>query len=165
MQDSSVAGHIVEYGLGAVRRLRARLGTLENRVIGVWGLTFKANTEDTRESPAMDVVGLLLNEGAVIQAYDPAVAKDPTLVPERIRALLCPSALEAANGADGLAILTEWPEFAELPLGQVREQMRGSVLFDGRNVRTQADAETHGFAYLGVGRTATLQRRRRSDHA
>jgi UDPglucose 6-dehydrogenase len=148
----------------AVRRLRARLGTLENRVIGVWGLTFKANTEDTRESPAMDVVGLLLNEGAVVQAYDPAVISDPTLVSERIRGHLCPTALEAACGADGLAILTEWPEFATIDLGTVRERMRGSVLFDGRNVRAQADAESHGFAYLGVGRTATLQRRRRSDH-
>ena len=149
----------------AVRRLRARLGTLENRVIGVWGLTFKANTEDTRDSPAMDVVALLLNEGALVQAYDPAVVKDPLLVPERIRALLAPTPLDAARGADGLAILTEWPEFALIDLGAVREEMRGSVLFDGRNVRTQADAEAHGFAYLGVGRTATLQRRRRSDHA
>ena len=149
----------------AVRRLRARLGTLENRVIGVWGLTFKANTEDTRDSPAMDVVALLLNEGALVQAYDPAVVKDPMLVPERIRALLAPTPLDAARGADGLAILTEWQEFALIDLGAVREEMRGSVLFDGRNVRTQADAEDHGFAYLGVGRTATLQRRRRSDHA
>ncbi len=149
---------------GAVRRLRARLGTLENRVIGVWGLTFKANTEDTRDSPAMDVVSLLLNEGAVVQAYDPAVIADPALVPDHVRALLRTSALEAVRGADGLAILTEWAEFAEAPLDAVRQVMRGSVLFDGRNVRSKADAEEHGFAYLGVGRNGTLPRRRRSDH-
>jgi UDPglucose 6-dehydrogenase len=65
----------------AVRRLQARLGNLEGRLIAVWGLTFKGDTEDTRESPAMDVVGLLSNAGARIQAYDPAVTADRSLVP------------------------------------------------------------------------------------
>jgi len=147
----------------AVRRLRARLGTLESKVIGVWGLTFKGGTEDTRESPAMDVVALLQNEGATVRAYDPAVVGDPTLVPERLRSMLWSTPLAAATGADALAILTDWAEFRDAPLEPVREAMRGNVLFDGRNMVSRLDAESMGFAYLGVGRTATLLRRRVGD--
>jgi UDPglucose 6-dehydrogenase len=147
----------------AVRRLQARLGTLEGRLIAVWGLTFKGNTEDTRQSPAMDVVNLLANAGATIQAYDPAVAADPRLVPERFRSMLRPSAVEATRGAEVLAILTDWNEFRTVDMPTVREAMASDLIFDGRNVLDRAAVEALGFAYMGVGRTATLQRRRRTD--
>lgn len=147
----------------AVRKLRARLGTLEGRTVGVWGLTFKGGTEDTRESPAMDVVGLLRNEGAVVQAYDPAVVERPERVPEALRSLLRDDPVAAALGADALAILTDWPAFADVPLEAVRAVMRGAVLFDGRNLIPRAAAEAAGFAYMGVGRAPSLQRRRASD--
>jgi UDPglucose 6-dehydrogenase len=106
------------------------------------------------------VIGLLLNEGAVIRAYDPAA---PSSAPEKIRELYCSSPLEAARDADALAILTDWPEFREVPLSQVKSAMRGSVLFDGRNVLSKAEAESVGFAYLGVGRVARVPNRRRTD--
>jgi UDPglucose 6-dehydrogenase len=147
----------------AVRRLRARLGTLEGKRIAVWGLTFKAGTEDTRESPAIDVIGLLLNEGAVISAFDPSVAIDNERVPASLYGRLRGSALEAADGADAVAVLTDWPEFAHVPLDEVRERMRGSVLFDGRNVIPRARAEAAGLAYVGVGRVPTRHRRRATD--
>lgn len=147
----------------AVRRLRARLGPLEGKTIGVWGLTFKGGTEDTRESPAMEVVGLLRNEGAVVRAYDPAVAADHERVPMALRPCLFDDPVEATRGADALAILTDWPEFGEIDLGAVRDAMAGTVVFDGRNVLDRATVEDLGFAYLGVGRTPTAQRRRRSD--
>jgi UDPglucose 6-dehydrogenase len=147
----------------AVRRLRARLGPLEGRTIGVWGLTFKGGTEDTRESPAMEVVGLLRNEGALVHAYDPAVAGDHGRVPVALRPVIFDDPIEAARGADGLAILTDWPQFREIDLAAVRDVMAGRVLFDGRNMLDRETAERLGFAYLGVGRVATAQRRRRSD--
>jgi UDPglucose 6-dehydrogenase len=147
----------------AVRKLRARLGgSLEGRVIGVWGLTFKGGTEDTRESPAMDVVRLLQNDGAVVRAYDPGVTGDDHPDPELV-AFLCSSAIDAARGADVLAVLTDWPEFTSVPLEQVLQVMRGSVLFDGRNLLSRETAEAAGFAYMGVGRTATPHRRRSTD--
>jgi UDPglucose 6-dehydrogenase len=147
----------------AVRRLRARLGPLEGRTIGVWGLTFKGGTEDTRDSPAMEVVALLRNEGVRVRAYDPAVAQDHGRVPVGFRPILCDEPIEAAAGADALAILTDWPEFREIDLEPVRIAMAGRVLFDGRNMLDKADVERAGFAYLGVGRSSTAHRRRRSD--
>jgi UDPglucose 6-dehydrogenase len=147
----------------AVRRLRARLGSLEGKVIGVWGLTFKGGTEDTRESPSMDIVHLLQNDGAIIQAYDPAVIADPELVPVGHRRLLAQTAVDAARGADALVILTDWNDFRHVPLGEVRSVMRGNVLFDGRGLLDRRDVEVNDFAYLGVGRVSTAPRRRRTD--
>ena len=149
--------------LNAVRRLRTRLGTLEGKTIGVWGLTFKGGTEDTRDSPAADVVHLILNEGGRVQAYDPGIVEYPAGADDVIRGLLRPSAVEAAAGADALAILTDWPEFATVPLADVRDVMTGRVIFDGRNVLSRATAEAEGFAYIGVGRVARAPTRRRTD--
>jgi UDPglucose 6-dehydrogenase len=147
----------------AVRRLRARLGTLEGKRIGVWGLTFKGGTEDTRESPAVDVVELLLNEGAVIHAFDPSLALDPSRAPASLRGRLSPSALEAVDDADAIAVLTDWPQFAHISLAEARTRMRGSILFDGRNIMSRAEAEASGFAYIGVGRVPSTYRRRSTD--
>jgi UDPglucose 6-dehydrogenase len=147
----------------AVRRLRARLGSLENRVIGVWGLTFKGGTEDIRESPAMDVVGLLRNEGAIIRAFDPAVEPGDARIPAALRPSIASTALEAVADAEALAILTDWPDFAAVPLADLKATMRGQVIFDGRNVLIQRDAEELGFAYLGVGRVSRAPRRRATD--
>ncbi|MGZ6345079.1 MAG: UDP-glucose dehydrogenase family protein, partial [Candidatus Limnocylindrales bacterium] len=148
---------------GAVRKLRARLGTLEGKTVGVWGLTFKAGTEDIRESPAMDVVGLLRNEGAHVQLFDPVVAGHAERLPENLRTHLRDDAIAAASGADALAVLTDWPDFCAVSLPEVRVVMRGNVLFDGRNILSRDAAEEAGFAYVGVGRTSTAHRRRRTD--
>ena len=144
-----------------VRRLRARLGTLDDKVIGVWGVTFKGETEDARDSPAVEVINLLLNEGASVRAYDPAF---PASAPPRVRELFSDTALAAVRGADALAILTDWPEFRRVPLAEVRAAMRGSVVFDGRNMLSRVEANALGFAYLGVGRPATGAKRRRTDN-
>jgi UDPglucose 6-dehydrogenase len=144
----------------AVRRIRARLGGLEGRTIAVWGVTFKGGTEDVRDSPAVDVIELLLNEGANLQAYDPTF---PKARPPELAEAYRPSALEAARGADALAVLTEWDEFRHVPLAAVRDVMRGNVLFDGRNVIDRIAAEAAGFAYMGIGRRFTDHRRRVSD--
>lgn len=157
---SAVQGVNQAQRTSAVLRLRARLGTLEDKTVAVWGVTFKADTEDARESPAVDVIGLLQNEGAIVQAYDPA---KPDSAPEHVRRTYCDSALDAARGADALAILTDWSAFRKIPLAQVKSVMRGSTLFDGRNLLSRAEAEENGFAYLGVGRVATSPTRRRTD--
>src|SRR5262249_33047973 len=145
------------------RRLRASLGSLEGRRIAVWGLTFKGDTEDTRVSPAIDVVTLLANAGASVQAYDPAVSADPTLVSERFQAFLCSDPLEAAAGAHALAILTDWRDFRSIDLHRVRDAMAGDLVFDGRSLLDRAQVEAVGLVYLGVGRVSTPARRRSTD--
>ncbi len=147
----------------AVRRLRARLGTLEHKVIAVWGMTFKGGTEDTRQSPAMDVIELLRNEGAVVHAFDPAVEPGSPRVPAAIRPSIQSSALDAVTDADALAILTDWEEFTAVPLAEVAERMRGRVVFDGRNLLDKTAVEGAGLAYIGIGRRSTAQRRRVTD--
>jgi UDPglucose 6-dehydrogenase len=147
----------------AVARLRSRLGPLDDRTIAVWGLSFKGGTEDLRDSPAMEVVNLLRNDGANVRLYDPALLADGSLVPHSLREFVLETPIDAACGADALAVLSDWDEFAQVPLADVRAVMRGSVIFDGRNVLDKASAEALGFSYMGVGRTGTQPRRRRSD--
>jgi UDPglucose 6-dehydrogenase len=132
-----------------VRKLRDAIGHLDGKTIGVWGVTFKGDTEDVRQSPALDVISLLLNEGAVIRAYDPS---HPERLPERIAQVLQRDAIEAARGADALAVLTDWEEFRTVPLSQVHAVMRGDVILDGRNLLSFKEVEASGFRYIGVGR-------------
>lgn len=104
-------------------------GDLANKKVAVWGIAFKANTDDIRDSPALKIVDSLISKGAEVQAYDPVAA-----APERAGFVLKGTALEAAAGADVLAVLTEWPEFAEVSPDKVAEAMRTSVIYDARRI-------------------------------
>jgi UDPglucose 6-dehydrogenase len=138
-----------EQPASAVRKLRAALGPLAGKVICIWGLTFKGNTEDTRQSPAMDVVELLLNEGAHARIYDPSF---PQRLPQWIAQQMCADPLEAAHGADALAVLADWPQFRQVPMDAVRQAMRGNVVLDGRNTLDSDAVKANGLMYIGVGR-------------
>lgn len=140
-----------------VRRLREALGTLEGKRIAVWGLTFKGDTEDTRQSPAMEVVQLLVNDGAEVSAFDPSQPSS-TALPPRLQIELAATALDAVDDADALAILTDWREFSHVPLGDVRLRMRGDLLLDGRNLLDPDGVRHVGLRYLGVGRGRSCQR-------
>lgn len=134
----------------ALRRIRTALGgRLESRTVAIWGVTFKGGTEDVRESPAIEIISMLLNEGAIVRVYDPSQMSG-TQPDTRVTFLSSP--LDCVAGADALAILADWEEFREVPLAQVRASMRGDVLFDGRNLLARDDAENAGFNYIGVGR-------------
>jgi UDPglucose 6-dehydrogenase len=104
-------------------------GDLTNKKVAVWGIAFKANTDDIRDSPALKIVDSLISKGAEVQAYDPVA-----VAPERAGLVLKGSALDAASGADVLAVLTEWPEFAEVSPDKVAEAMRNSVIYDARRI-------------------------------
>ena len=104
-------------------------GQLMNKTIAIWGVAFKANTDDTRDSPALRIIDLLLKRGAKIRAFDP-IAR----VPEAAGLSMASSAIEATKGADVLAILTEWPEFSMVSPEQVVAGMKNSVVYDARRI-------------------------------
>jgi UDPglucose 6-dehydrogenase len=125
-------------------------GSLEGLTIGVLGLAFKPNTDDLREAPALFIIRELLRRGATVQAYDPAAMERAVRILPEVDYRR--DAYAVAAGADGLVLATEWNEFRNLDLGQLKGLMRQPVLLDLRNVYEPELAETSGFRYEGVGR-------------
>ncbi len=134
----------------AIYKLRKVLGSLNDRVIGVLGIAFKPNTDDIRESPAIEIMHLLQNEGAIVRTYDPQAMENAAQALKGIT--LCSNPYEVAEGADALVLATKWNEFKQLDLIRVHDLMRTRIILDGRNVWDQERAETLGFKYIGVGR-------------
>ncbi len=129
-------------------KLERLVGGLAGRKIGVWGLAFKPNTDDVRDSPAIAVIRDLLGRGARVRAYDPAV--DPGRTFEGVER--APGAVEAVEGADALLLLTEWNEFRWLDFSRVRDVMATPVVVDARNFLDPHLLRQLGFTYEGVGR-------------
>lgn len=125
-------------------------GDLASCVVCVWGLTFKADTDDLRDSPAMAIAGALVDQGATVQAYDPAAG-------ERAAQLLAgidvrADAYEAATGAHAIAVLTEWDEFRWVDFDRVKALVARPAIVDARNLLDPAAMRRRGFSYVGVGR-------------
>jgi UDPglucose 6-dehydrogenase len=123
------------------------VGSLEGLTIGVWGLAFKAGTDDVRDSLALRIIEMLAERGATVVAYDPAV--HVTTLPKNCR--LVPTALEATQ-ADALVVLTEWPEFAAIPPRTYASHIRRRIVIDGRNLLDAERVVSAGLTYRGVGR-------------
>jgi UDPglucose 6-dehydrogenase len=104
-------------------------GDLANKTVAVWGVAFKANTDDVRDSPSLKIVDILLKRGATVKAFDPFAT-----APEQTGLSMASSALEATVGADALAILTEWPEFSKISPELVAGGMKESVVYDARRI-------------------------------
>ncbi len=131
-------------------KLKKELWVLKGKSIGVWGLAFKAHTDDMRFSQAAAVVEELLREGATIRAYDPrAIEEARKMLPE---VEFAESAERASVGCDALVVLTEWPEFKQADLEQVRDNMVRPLVVDGRNLFDPAHMRSLGFEYVSIGR-------------
>jgi len=141
-----------------VGRMKQSIGSLSGRTIGVLGLAYKPFTDDVRESRAIDMVRLLLNEGAIVQAHDPAANNFAAQILQHDNFHLFPNAYDAASGADVVAVLTEWNEFRNLDLVELKRAMKGDVLLDTRNIFDPDAAAAQGFVYLGRGRAPTQRR-------
>ena len=126
-------------------------GSVSGKTIGVLGLAFKGNTDDLRDSKALDIVRALVAEGATVRAFDPVAMPNAAQVLPDI--IYCKNAYEAAEGADALAVVTEWNEFKLLNFDRILAQMTGEFLFDGRNLYDPKRIESHGLKYFGVGRS------------
>ncbi len=125
-------------------------GSLDGVRVAVWGLTFKANTDDLRESPSLEIVRRLLEQGAVVCAYDPTVS-EPITDFEAIELVDDPYA--ACEGADVLTVLTEWDEFKWLDLDKVAGLMASRRVIDARNLLDRTALLRRGFVYDGIGRS------------
>lgn len=135
-----------------VQRVQEALKTVKGRRIAVWGLAFKPGTDDLRDAPALTVIHELLKLGARVQVYDPiAMANTQTQYPD-LDVLYAPDALAALNGAEALVVLTEWDEFARIPLSTIAQHLARPVLIDSRNIWDSAAARDAGLHYRGVGR-------------
>nr|BBH93860.1 UDP-glucose 6-dehydrogenase [Thermogemmatispora argillosa] len=140
-----------------VDKLVSILGSLRNTTIGILGLAFKANTDDMREAPSLDIIRWITGQGALVRAYDPVARETARQAMERegIRLDLvtfCSSAYEVADQADAIIIVTDWNEFKSLDMVQIRNLMRRPVLIDGRNIYEPREMVSLGFTYRGIGR-------------
>jgi UDPglucose 6-dehydrogenase len=132
-------------------------GALKGRTFALWGLAFKPNTDDMREAPAVTLIELLLNAGASVRAYDPVAAAEATrILAGRAGFTLARSAYEAAQGADALAIVTEWQEFRSPDFDKLKEILKAPVIFDGRNLYDPATLARFGLTYYAIGRGKPL---------
>ena len=135
----------------AVLTLREELGgRLGNKKIGILGLAFKPNTDDIRESAALEIVRMLENEGARVSGYDPVAMPNAARSNPSLRLVEDP--YELADGADAILVCTEWNEFKQLDLDRMRSIMARPIMVDGRNIYEPGKMRTIGFTYRAVGR-------------
>jgi UDPglucose 6-dehydrogenase len=129
-------------------------GSVDGVTVGVWGLTFKANTDDRRDSPSLQIAHRLVALGATVQAFDPTVPElHDDSIPDDLRGLtLRADSYDAASGASVVVVLTEWDEFRWLDYGRLLTVMGRPCIVDARNLLDPAAVRRLGFTYDGIGR-------------
>jgi UDPglucose 6-dehydrogenase len=141
-------------------KVRSALWTLRGKRLAVLGLAFKGDTDDIRESPAIDLVEMLLAEGSTIAAFDPAgMSRAEAEIPSSAQMRYATSVEDAAKDADALLILTDWEEFGKLDLAKLHHTLRYPIVIDGRNMYDPNVMLQHGFTYLSIGRPAATPSR------
>lgn len=133
-------------------RIRKKLWVLRNKRIAVWGIAFKQNTDDVRESVAVKLIKRLCDEGAIVTAYDPKAAQTGAAALEGYKVNIVDDMYECARDAEVLVVATEWKQFAMANLVKVRDLMRLPIIFDGRNLLHGENALHAGFEYHSIGR-------------
>jgi len=134
-----------------IEKIRSSLWNFHGKTVAVLGLAFKPNTDDIRLAVSLDIIDMLLKEGAKIKVYDPkAMKKAKEALDSSV--VLCKDAYDAAKGSDCLLVLTEWPEFTELDFGKLKKLLRLPIVMDARNMYDPAVLKKLGFKYTGIGR-------------
>ncbi|HET8580786.1 MAG TPA: UDP-glucose/GDP-mannose dehydrogenase family protein, partial [Nitrospiraceae bacterium] len=133
-----------------VDKIRETLGGLQGKTVGLLGLSFKPNTNDLREAPALTIAKRLLGEGAAVRVYDPTALKEGS---KALRGVIpCADAYDAAQGADALVLVTEWNQFRNLDFDRIKTALRRPIVIDLRNVYEPDRIAALGFDYISVGR-------------
>jgi len=135
----------------AIDRLQSALKGLRGRTVGILGLTFKAGTDDARESPALELIPMLLDRGAYVQVNDPVALERFRQDPASEEVTCCEQALDTARGADGLIVATDWPIYRDLDWEAIAAAMRTPVVLDGRNFLDVGRLERAGITVLRIG--------------
>jgi UDPglucose 6-dehydrogenase len=139
-------------------KVLSALWTLRGKRLAALGLAFKGDTDDIRDSPAIDVIKKLLGAGALVTAYDPAATeRAKSVLPPGDKMRYAESLYEAAKNADAVLILTDWKEFANIDFVRLNQQVRFPIVIDGRNLYKPEQMREHGFTYVSVGRPANYQ--------
>ena len=136
-----------------LKKVRSAMNGFDGKRLAVLGLSFKGGTDDIRESPAIYLVRAFLEEGSTVVAYDPVAGGNAKSVLPSDNLTLVDDPYEAMDAADGLVILTDWPEFLQLDLAEVKLRLNGPVVADGRNMFHPGDMEVLGFRYISIGRS------------
>jgi len=135
----------------AQRIIKACGGSVKNKTIAILGLTFKPNTDDMRDAPALDIIPALQQAGANIRAHDPEGMEHAKTMLDHVQ--FCDDAYQAAQEADAIAIVTEWDAYRALDLAHLKEVMKTPILVDLRNIYRSSEMARHGFTYIGIGRS------------
>lgn len=133
-----------------IKKIEDTLWVINDKTIGVLGLSFKPNTDDIRSAASIDIIDALQKEGARIKAYDPQAMENAKAVLNGAR--FCNDPYETADGSDALVILTEWDEFRHIDLERIRHLLTHPIIIDGRNMFDPKEMEARGFVYKSVGR-------------
>ena len=139
-----------EQRLKIVQKVQEELKIVKGKTIAVLGISFKPNTDDTREAPAISIMNSLVKLGAKIKAYDPIVLERPAALTEKVK--ICNDEYEAIKDADVLILATEWERFGQLDFQKVKNLMNNKIIIDGRNLFDRGKLEKLGFKYIGMGR-------------
>jgi UDPglucose 6-dehydrogenase len=138
-------------------KIKAHFGDLQGKTIALWGLAFKPNTDDMREAASRVLMESLWSAGAKVRAYDPvAMPECLRIYGKRDDLVLCKSSPEVLEGADALAIVTEWREFRSPDFDAIKSVLRTPAIFDGRNLYDPAQMARAGFSYYAIGRGKRL---------
>ncbi len=137
--------------LWVTEKIRSALGNIEGKKVAILGLSFKPNTDDTREAPALSIIENLLKSGAKVQCYDPVAMENTMKVLPEIA--YCNNAYEACSGADAVVIVTEWNQFRSLDLQRLMGKLKQPHFFDLRNIYAPHQMTALGFKYYSVGRS------------
>ncbi|HMB55072.1 MAG TPA: UDP binding domain-containing protein, partial [Thermoanaerobaculia bacterium] len=132
-----------------VDKVTHAVGGVEGKTLAILGLSFKPDTDDIRESPAMEIAEALIERGATLRCFDPEAMEEAA---EELDATFCDNAYEAADGAEALVILTEWNQFRKLELDTLKERLARPLIVDLRNIYEPKKIEEAGFRYVSVGR-------------
>jgi UDPglucose 6-dehydrogenase len=138
----------------------ANQGGVAGKTLALWGLAFKANTDDIREAPALDIIADLTAQGMRIQAYDPVAGPNAhQTLSENDLVHVVDQQYDALDGADALAVVTDWNQFRNPDFGRIKERLTAPIIFDGRNLYSFAMIASQGFAYFSIGRPQILKDR------
>lgn len=131
-------------------KLKGEVKNLRGATVGIWGLSFKPNTDDMRDAPSIKIINLLLSEGAKVKVYDPAAISNARKIFPDIE--YAEKSYDAAKGVDALLVITEWGEFKEVDFGRLKELMKSPLIIDGRNIFSRDIMSSYGFRYISMGR-------------